>query len=106
MSDPLDPSAPFNIASLMTDMANKYAKRLAVVTKKNLDCLSRQAITYAELDNDSSFLASRLLDDGLKPGDRVVVMVPCNPDFFVVIFGLFKAGLVPVMVDPGMGLKR
>ena len=33
-------------------------------------------------------------------------MVPPGIDFFVVAFGLFKAGVVPVMVDPGMGLKR
>jgi acyl-CoA synthetase (AMP-forming)/AMP-acid ligase II len=33
-------------------------------------------------------------------------MVPPGPDFFTVIFGLFKAALVPVMVDPGMGIKR
>ena len=103
---PMAPDAPFNIASLLTLAAARHPDRLAVVTRRGADCLDRVALTYAELDRDSTIFAAALSRSGLDPGDRVIVMVPTGLDFFVVVFGLFKASLVPVMVDPGMGLKR
>ncbi|MDR0354474.1 MAG: AMP-binding protein [Deltaproteobacteria bacterium] len=96
----------FNIASLLTQAVRQNPDKLAVVNKRGPDCLGRTKLSYAQLDEDSNLLARGLLNSPLQIGDRVVVMVPQGPDFFVVIFGLFKAGLVPVMVDPGMGLKR
>ncbi|HIP76780.1 MAG TPA: peptide synthase, partial [Psychromonas hadalis] len=43
---------------------------------------------------------------GLKSGDKAVLMVTPSLDFFSVTFGLFKAGIVPILVDPGMGIKN
>ncbi|MDR1296523.1 MAG: AMP-binding protein [Deltaproteobacteria bacterium] len=100
------PPETFNISSLMTRVAGRTPERTAVNNRRGPDCLGRTRITYAELDRDSDVLGAALAAGPLRPGDRVVVMAPPGPDFFVTIFGLFKAGLVPVMVDPGMGLKK
>ena len=35
-------------------------------------------------------------------GTRAVVMVRPSPEFFLLMFALFKAGAVPVLVDPGI----
>ena len=41
----------------------------------------------------------------IGPGTRAAVMVRPGLDFFALVFGLFKAGVVPVMIDPGIGIK-
>src|SRR5699024_6660988 len=39
---------------------------------------------------------------GIVRGHRTVVMVRPTPEFFLLMFALFKAGAVPVLVDPGI----
>ncbi|MDR1577920.1 MAG: AMP-binding protein [Deltaproteobacteria bacterium] len=96
----------FNIAQTLTTAAQDDPDRLAVIARHAPDCLGRTVLSYAQLAEDSSRLAGGLLANGFEPGDRVVVMVPMGLDFFITVFALFKARLAPVMVDPGMGLKR
>ncbi|MDR1872912.1 MAG: AMP-binding protein [Deltaproteobacteria bacterium] len=96
----------FNIAQTLTIAAKDDPERLAVIARHAADSLGRTVISYDQLAQDSSRLASGLLASGFNPGDRVVVMVPMGLDFFITVFALFKARLIPVMVDPGMGLKR
>ncbi|MCP4372464.1 MAG: AMP-binding protein, partial [Deltaproteobacteria bacterium] len=43
---------------------------------------------------------------GIGRGIRTILMVKPSLNFFIIIFALFKTGAVPVVVDPGMGLKR
>jgi acyl-CoA synthetase (AMP-forming)/AMP-acid ligase II len=51
-------------------------------------------------------LAQSLERVGIGRGIRTILMVKPSLDFFIIIFALFKTGAVPVVVDPGMGLKR
>jgi acyl-CoA synthetase (AMP-forming)/AMP-acid ligase II len=90
-----------NVAAHLARVAGDRPGATAVVMARD----GRQ-VTYRELDGDSDRLAAGMLASGLQPGDRVVVMVPPGPDLFALVFGLFKAGLVVVMADPGMGLRR
>jgi len=102
----MNPDTPFNIASLLTEAAEQWPDRPAVIAAHRPDVLGRGQLSYRELDESSSHLAARLLKDGVRPGSRLIVMVRPGLDFVNIIFGLFKADLVPVMVDPGMGVKR
>ncbi len=63
-------------------------------------------LTFAELQRDVDALAHGLKSLGVAPGTRVAMMIPPGPDFIAVTFALFKLGAVPVMVDPGMGIKN
>ena len=65
-----------------------------------------RAITFAELHADSDALASGLQSVGIVAGTRVALMVPPGLDFFSLTFALFKIGAVPVLIDPGMGMKN
>jgi 2,3-dihydroxybenzoate-AMP ligase len=58
------------------------------------------AVTYAELDRFSTALAAGLLDEGLRPGDRVVVQLPNRWEFVAVLLGCMRAGIAPVLVLP------
>ncbi|MGW6377077.1 (2,3-dihydroxybenzoyl)adenylate synthase [Rhodococcus sp. NPDC055112] len=56
--------------------------------------------TYSELDDDADRMAHGFLGLGVTPGDRVVVQLPNVPEFVPVLFGLLRAGAVPVLALP------
>lgn len=56
--------------------------------------------TYGELLDRAETAAAGFLALGLKPGDRVVVQLPNIPEFLSVVFGLFRARLIPVYALP------
>ena len=59
-------------------------------------------LTYAQLDARSDAIAAGLMKIGVARGMRTVVMVRPSPEFFLLMFALFKLGAVPVLVDPGI----
>lgn len=63
-------------------------------------------VSYRELDGDADRIARGFARAGLEPGTRAVLLVPPGRDFFPLVFGLLRAGAVPVVVDPGMGLAK
>ena len=62
--------------------------------------------TFASLDERSDAIARGLLAWGLKPGMRMAMLVPFGASFIELVFALMKAGVVTVLVDPGMGRKH
>jgi len=62
--------------------------------------------SYRELDELSDVYARGLGRCGIGRGARAALMVPPGREFFALFFALFKAGVVPVLIDPGMGLQR
>ncbi|MGF6885901.1 acyl-CoA synthetase (AMP-forming)/AMP-acid ligase II [Nocardia sp. GAS34] len=63
-------------------------------------------LTYAELDDWSDAIAERLTAAGVARGTRTIVLVTPGPELYAVLYGLFKIGAVPVLIDPGMGLRK
>ena len=62
-------------------------------------------LTFGELDEQSDRAARGFRDvAGIQRGEKVLMLVEPGFDFFVVGFGLYKLGAVPVLIDPGMGL--
>ena len=59
-------------------------------------------LDYRTLDARSDAIAAGLARHGIGRGVRTVVMVRPSPEFFLLMFALFKAGAVPVLVDPGI----
>lgn len=58
------------------------------------------AWTYAELDRRATQLAAGFQKLGMARGSRVLLQLPNVPEFLAVVFGLFRAGLLPVFVLP------
>jgi acyl-CoA synthetase (AMP-forming)/AMP-acid ligase II len=73
---------------------------------RSAGALAYEALSYRELDAHAAAYASGLGEVGLGRGDRVVLMVPPSLPFFALVFGMFEAGVVPVVLDPGMGVAR
>src|SRR5687768_2472465 len=92
---------PCNIAASLSRAALEHPERIA------MRCPGRNgrydaALTYAQLDARSNAIAAGLAAHGIVRGTRAVVMVRPTPEFFLLMFALFKAGAVPVLVDPGI----
>jgi acyl-CoA synthetase (AMP-forming)/AMP-acid ligase II len=62
--------------------------------------------TFRELDEDSNRIAAGLLAMGIPRGTRLALLVPMSADFVSLVFALLKAGMVSVLIDPGMGRKN
>ncbi len=65
-----------------------------------------RVLTFRELDEVSDGYAAGFLQAGIGKGTRTVLMLRPGPVLFTVLFGLLKTGAVPVVVDPGMGIRR
>ncbi len=62
-----------------------------------------RSITFRELDHDSSNIARGLRAWGVPQGARLALLVRPGIGFISLVFGLLKAGMVVVLIDPGMG---
>ena len=91
----------FNIAARLAQWADQKPESVALIEMRS----GRQR-TFKELEQESSRLASGLIQFGMKSGERVLLMVPYGIDFVTLTFAMFKAGLIPVLIDPGLGKKN
>jgi len=62
-------------------------------------CMGRE-ITFAELDRMSAAFGAWLQSRGLHKGDRVALMMPNVLQYPVALFGVLRAGLIVVNVNP------
>ena len=90
-----------NIAAALPRLAREHPSKVAMRCPGRTGEY-RQSLTYAELDARSDAIAAGLARHGVVRGTRSVVMVRPTPEFFLLMFALFKAGAVPVLVDPGI----
>ena len=63
-------------------------------------------LTFAELSAEVDAWGARLVARGVHSGDRALVMVRQGLPLIAATFALFKLGAVPVVIDPGMGLRN
>ncbi len=63
-------------------------------------------LSFAELDAEVARWSGRLRAAGVNRGDRTLVMVRQGLPLIASAFAIFQIGAVPVIIDPGMGLKN
>jgi acyl-CoA synthetase (AMP-forming)/AMP-acid ligase II len=98
-----------NIAAHLAAMARLQPARPAVICAQGRDAAGAVAygrLSFAELEETSNRLAFALQAAGIRRGMRAALMVPPSLDFFALTFALFKAGAVPVLIDPGIGVRN
>lgn len=107
MPDPT-PVQRANIASHLTRMAQMQPARAAIFCANGRDAqgVAYAQMSFAELEQDSNRLALALTGIGMRRGIRCALMVPPGLDFFALTFALFKLGAVPVLIDPGIGVRN
>jgi acyl-CoA synthetase (AMP-forming)/AMP-acid ligase II len=90
-----------NIAAHLPEMARRQPETIAIIFPKE-----QRSLTFVELDNMCNRIAHGLIACGIGRGVRTVLMVTPSPEFFALTFALFKIGAVPVLIDPGLGIKN
>ncbi len=104
-----DESSWVNVANYLKRMAERQPYKRAVVYPAGWDDNGRVAythLTFQQLDRESDLIAHGLESCGIMRGTRTILMVKPSLEFFALTFAMFKVGAVPVMVDPGMGIRR
>ena len=86
-------SMSFNLATMLRESTKANPDKTLVHFLGN-------EITYAQVDQMSGRVASSLLGLGLERGDKVALQLPNVPQFLFAYFGILKAGLVAVPLNP------
>jgi len=86
-------SSVTNLAKNLTDTTRAHGDRVAVR-------VDDATMTYRALDEASARVAGLLHERGLKPGDRVGIMMPNVAEVPVVYYGILRAGGVVVPMNP------
>jgi acyl-CoA synthetase (AMP-forming)/AMP-acid ligase II len=106
-----------NVTDRLTHFAAKMPDALAVACphhssprhrreKRGSSATIYATITFAELDADASAIARGLLEWGVSPSARLALLVRPGIEFISLVFGLLRAGMVIVLVDPGLGRRN
>jgi mycobactin salicyl-AMP ligase len=100
---PPDRAASYAAAGYWTGRALDSVLRNAAAAWPNhigaVDAVSSH--TYSELDKLVDRAAAGFASIGIAPADRVLLQLPNSCRFAVALFGLLRAGAIPVMCLPG-----
>lgn len=91
--------APANVSLALRRHARLAPERAAVIEPDG------RTTTFAALERRADALARGLAAAGLRPGERASVFVPPGADLIAVTHALFRCGVAPVLIDPGMGRR-
>ncbi|MFK0222891.1 fatty acid CoA ligase family protein [Streptomyces vinaceus] len=99
------------LAGILERHARDFPHKPAVVHPVGTGRVRRRrpvyrTLSYGRLQSTVEELAAGLNRAGISKGTRTVLMAPPGPELFALAFALFRVGAVPVVVDPGMGLRR
>lgn len=103
-----------NVARYLPQLAASCGERVALripLTRSGRTHLATGAgsgylsLSYAQLEALASGLSHAFAARGITRGMRVLLMLRPGRELIVTVFALFKMGAVPVVIDPGMGLK-
>ncbi|HEU4360367.1 MAG TPA: AMP-binding protein [Mycobacterium sp.] len=87
------------VDSLLREAAATWPDRVAVADDVG-------SHSYAELDARADRVAGGFAALGIAPGDRVLLQLPNSAEFAVALFGLLRAGAIPVLCLPGHRLAE
>ena len=89
----LAPYPDRTLLDYLDDLARDHGDEVAFLFKG-------AKMSYAQLQASSNAFAAALVAMGIRPGDRVAIVVPNSPQFFVCEFGAWKAGAIVVPLNP------
>lgn len=89
----LAPYPEKTLIDYLDQLAGQHGSKTAVLFKG-------AAMSYAQLEAESTAFAAALAELGVSKGDRVALLLPNCPQFMVAEFGAWKAGAVVFPINP------
>ena len=89
----LEPYPDHTVVEIVRKRASEMPERPALFFKGS-------SMTWADLDTLGNALAAAFLSEGLKKGDRVVLLMPNSPQMIICELAIWKIGAVAVPVNP------
>jgi long-chain acyl-CoA synthetase len=89
----IDPDRYSSVVDIFEQSIEKYAANVSYINMG-------KSITFAELDSLTRDFAAYLQNSGLKKGDAVAIMMPNLIQYPVALFGILRAGMTVVNVNP------
>ncbi|MBL54096.1 MAG: long-chain-fatty-acid--CoA ligase FadD [Alteromonadaceae bacterium] len=89
----IDPDRYSSIVDILDESVAKYGDKTAYINMG-------QEMSFAELDTHSKNFAAYLQHAGFEPGDAVAIMMPNLLQYPVAMFGILRAGMTVVNVNP------
>ena len=81
------------LPDLLADSAARFAEQPAIF-------YFGHKLTYREVDQAASRLAAGLWEQGVRPGDRVALLLPNCPQFVIAYYGALRIGVIVVPCNP------
>ena len=96
-----DEARPVDLAlgDLLAKLATTFPQREAVVYACHSE-VENVRLSYSQLDELASTLAKALLTAGYRPGDRIAIWAPNNPEWILLEYAIAKAGMIIVALNP------
>lgn len=101
--------ATVNVGLRLSETARQMPDTVGVVQPLGRDPSGKrlyQQLTFSALDHETDSIAAGLHRMGMRSGMRIALMVRPGIDFISLVFAMFKAGVVTILIDPGMGRKN
>ena len=92
-----------NVVHYLRKNARKTPERTALVEPTESGA---ESWSFAELEARADWMAAGLRAEGVRAGDRIIVMVPMSLKLYQVLLGVLELGAVAVFVDPWVGARQ
>ncbi|HHO53777.1 MAG TPA: hypothetical protein ENK18_23615 [Deltaproteobacteria bacterium] len=94
---PMDVSGHTSLGSLLDEALLRHLSRTALIEANRRREASRWS--FAEVDRVAGQVAARLWASGIRPGDRIAILMSNQPRWLVTAVAVFRCGAVLVPLD-------
>ena len=88
-----------NISQFLPEVAKKFTDKQAITFRN-------KSVTFTQLEQLSNHYACEFRKNGIAKNTKTLVMLKPGIEFIAAVFAIFKIGAIPVLIDPGMGVKN
>lgn len=96
------PDARTTVADRIQELADEQPERSFVVFGGDLEGTPPRTLSYGELDAAANRVASWALDQPLRPGSVVALLMESRPEYIVMWAGLAKAGVTTALLNTNL----
>lgn len=97
-----------NVIESLGEIARKYPQTIGLKDPQRSfgGILNYKNKTFQQMDHEVDLWATYLMTQGFSKGQKALLMLPPGEDLLITVFAMLRLGTIPVVIDPGMGLKN